>query len=217
MKKLGPNLDYERRMQGVVAGVDEAGRGPWAGPVLAAAVVLNPAQIPEGLNDSKKLSAKQRAHLYQALCACADIGLGAASVAEIDRYNIRQATHRAMIRALKALPQYPDTVLVDGHDAPVLPCTTHTLIGGDSLSLSIAAASIVAKVTRDRLMSQLARRHPGYAWERNKGYGTRDHQEALAHRGVCAHHRLSFAPIQRALELQSASNIGCFKSHSSTY
>jgi ribonuclease HII len=198
-----PDFVLETAHGGIVAGVDEAGRGPWAGPVVAAAVIL-PLPVPEdllnGLDDSKKLSAARRAALLQALQGCAEIGIGAASVAEIDRLNILQASHLAMCRAVRALPRLPDVALIDGNRLPAaLPCPGETVVKGDARSLSIAAASIVAKVTRDRAMERLARRHPDFGWHRNAGYGTRQHQEGLAAAGVTAHHRRSFAPIAKML------------------
>lgn len=193
----GPDLSLEAECAGVVCGVDEAGRGPWAGPVLAAAVILDPARVPAGIDDSKKLTAAKREALYLALSACARIGVGAASVREIDALNILQATLLAMRRAVLALPVRPDHALIDGNRAPGLECRVTTVVQGDTRSLSIAAASIVAKVTRDRLMRRLALRYPAYGWESNMGYGAPAHQAGLAQAGVTPHHRLSFAPIHR--------------------
>jgi ribonuclease HII len=187
----------------VVAGIDEAGRGPWAGPVVAAAVVLDlatlPADLLTGLDDSKKLTAPRRAALFARLESCACIGVGRAEVAEIDRLNILVATLLAMQRAVAALPLTPCLALVDGNRAPDLPCPVTCVIGGDGRSLSIAAASIVAKITRDRLMADLAGLYPGYGWETNVGYGTREHRHALARLGVTPHHRRSFTPINKML------------------
>lgn len=187
----------------VVAGLDEAGRGPWAGPVVAAAVVLDlatlPADLLAGLDDSKKLTAARRAALFARLAGCAHIGVGRAEVAEIDRLNILAATLLAMQRAVAALPFTPCLALVDGNRAPELPCPVRCVIGGDGRSLSIAAASIVAKVIRDRLMGELAALYPGYGWETNVGYGTPDHRRALLRLGVTPHHRRSFAPINKML------------------
>jgi len=181
--------------------VDEAGRGPWAGPVVAAAAVIDPARVPRALldrlDDSKKLSRKTREDLFAALDGLVDYGVGIAEPAEIDRINILQATFVAMQRAVEALPAPPDAALVDGNRAPDLPCPAQTVIKGDGRCLSIAAASIVAKVTRDRMMSALAERHPGYGWERNAGYGTAEHRAALEKLGVTEQHRQSFAPIAR--------------------
>ncbi len=198
-----PSLAHEqnliRQHGGPVAGIDEAGRGPWAGPVVAAAVILDVTQVPEGLNDSKKLSERVRETLFALIMAQAHVGVGIADVARIDRDNILQATLWAMGQACKALPETPAAALIDGNRCPALDCLAHPLIGGDALSLSVAAASIIAKVTRDRMMAKLARAHPGYAWERNKGYGTRAHSEGLKQLGVTIHHRRSFKPIQAVL------------------
>ena len=182
-----PDLSLERTAGGRVAGVDEAGRGPWAGPVVAAAVVLNAGELSPQLRatitDSKLLRAERRAALQPAILACADAALGIASVAEIDSMNILQATLLAMRRAVARLAHAPDLVLVDGNRAPCLPCEVQTVVGGDRKCLSIAAASIVAKVARDRLMACLAADYRGYGWERNAGYGTAAHQAALARLG----------------------------------
>ncbi|QFR31647.1 ribonuclease HII [Ancylobacter sp. TS-1] len=182
-----------------VAGVDEVGRGPWAGPVVACAVVLDPARVPDGLDDSKRLSAAQRERLFEAICATAEVSLAFAPPARIDGHNIRQATLWALSRAVAGLPKAPRLVLVDGNDVPPVPCAARTIVGGDGLVASIAAASIVAKVTRDRLMASLGAAHPGYGFERHMGYGTPEHQAALAQLGVCRHHRTSFAPIRARL------------------
>lgn len=187
-----------------VCGVDEAGRGPWAGPVVAGAVILDINNLPDvlraGLDDSKKLKAAKRSLLFAALQDCAHIGIGMASVQEIDDVNILQATFKAMQRAVADLPIAPAFALIDGNRPPDLGCGVRTVVRGDGLSLSIAAASIVAKVTRDHIMTDLARRHPGYGWERNAGYGTAQHQQGLARLGVTDHHRRSFAPIARLLD-----------------
>lgn len=183
-----------------IAGVDEVGRGPWAGPVMAAAVILDPDHIPEGLNDSKKLTPRRRAALAEEIEAHAEVSYGEASVAEIDRINILQASHLAMRRALAALPLPPDFALIDGNRMPGnLCCPAQTMIGGDALAASIAAASIVAKVRRDALMIALAETHPGYGWETNKGYGTDAHRMGLFCHGVTPHHRRSFKPIHNIL------------------
>jgi len=196
-----PDLILETELGGRVAGVDEAGRGPWAGPVVAAAAVIDPARVPQALldrlDDSKKLSRKTREELFAALDGLIDYGVGIAGPAEIDRINILQATFVAMQRAIEALPAPPDAALIDGNRAPDLPCPAQTVVKGDGRCLSIAAASIVAKVTRDRMMAALAERHPGYGWERNAGYGTAEHQAALEKLGVTKQHRHSFAPIAR--------------------
>ncbi len=183
-----------------ICGVDEAGRGPWAGPVVAAAVVLDPAAVPPGLNDSKKLTPRRRAALFDALRAAASVGIGIAGVDEIDALNILRANDLAMRRAIEALDPAPDAALIDGNRVPPgLPCRAQAVVGGDGRSLSIAAASIVAKVTRDRLMAELAKSHPGYGWERNQGYGTAEHRAALIRLGVTPHHRRSFRPIHNIL------------------
>jgi ribonuclease HII len=199
-----PDLRLERETGGIVAGIDEVGRGPWAGPVVAAAVVIDPARLPDELadaiDDSKKLSAARRAVIAARLPGCALIGLGAATPAEIGTLNILGATFRAMQRATAALGLTPDFALVDGNRLPPLCCPARAVVGGDGVSLSIAAASIVAKVTRDRLMQRLGARYPGFGWERNAGYGTAEHRDALARLGVTPHHRLSFAPIVKILE-----------------
>jgi ribonuclease HII len=207
-----PDFAIERLCDGVVCGIDEAGRGPLAGPVVAAAVIIDRrrfrGELRCVLDDSKALSRALRERCYDGLCAgvrsgIIGIGVGAASVAEIDRINVLRANLLAMYRALAALAaqtgRQPDVALVDGNVAPALPCTVRTIVRGDSLSLSIAAASVVAKVTRDRIMSALARRHPGYGWETNAGYATAAHVEALHRLGVTPHHRRSFAPIREAL------------------
>lgn len=185
---------------GTICGVDEAGRGPWAGPVVAAAVALDRANLPEGLDDSKKLTAARRAVLYDAIHAMARVGIGIASVAEIDRLNILRANDLAMGRAVAALDPAPDAALIDGNRVPPgMQCRAQALVRGDALSLSVAAASIAAKVTRDRIMARLAAEYPGYGWETNQGYGTAAHRAALARLGVTPHHRRSFRPIHNIL------------------
>ncbi|MFC3713383.1 ribonuclease HII [Sphingoaurantiacus capsulatus] len=193
--KIVATFDRERAHGGIVAGVDEAGRGPLAGPVVAAAVILDGACIPGGIGDSKVLTAKKREQLYGALFSCAEIGVGQASVEEIDTINILRASHLAMERAVAALPRAPEMVLVDGNMAPKWAWRCQTLVGGDALCLSIAAASIIAKVFRDRLMLELHAAHPEYAWGSNMGYGTLVHRTALARFGPTPHHRKSFAPV----------------------
>ena len=199
-----PDFSLEDAAGGRVAGIDEAGRGPWAGPVIAAAVMFAaggpPPHLRAMITDSKLLKAKRRAALQPAILACADAAVGLASVAEIDSMNILQATLLAMRRAVVRLAHLPDLALVDGNRAPCLPCPVRTVVGGDRLSFSIAAASIVAKVARDRLMAGLAFDHPGYGWERNAGYGTAEHRAGLARLGPCVHHRRSFRPIRDLLE-----------------
>lgn len=182
----------------IICGIDEVGRGPWAGPVVAAAVIL-PAKLPDffqGVTDSKKLSAATRETLFPLLLEHCHVGLGQASVEEIDTHNILQATFIAMQRAFRALSVQPTRALVDGNKIPQLPCPAQAIIGGDAKVPAIAAASIIAKVTRDRLMKDLCQQHPGYNWSRNMGYGTKDHQNGLAALGVTPHHRRSFAPIR---------------------
>ena len=198
-----PHYIYESRLlktlDGPICGVDEAGRGPLAGPVVAAAVILQRGRIPKGLDDSKLLDEETRESLYpQILEMAVAVGVGEASVGEIDLVNIRQATHLAMARAVRGLAIPAAFALVDGNDAPALPCRCDTLIGGDGRSLSIAAASIVAKVTRDRMMVALHREFPGYNWRRNKGYGTPDHLDALRQHGPTPLHRFSYAPVRES-------------------
>ncbi|MDA0661417.1 MAG: ribonuclease HII [Proteobacteria bacterium] len=194
-----PDLSLERAAGGLVVGVDEAGRGPWAGPVVAGAAILDPATIPTELlyrlDDSKKLSAAVRERLFESLLEHATTAVGLASVAEIDDLNILAATMLAMRRAVDGLPVLPDIALVDGNRAPGLPCRVRTVVKGDSRSSSIAAASIVAKVTRDRIMAGLAGDFPGYGWETNQGYGTAAHRDGLDRLGITIHHRRSFKPI----------------------
>ena len=202
-----PDFQLERAHPGPVAGIDEAGRGPWAGPVIAAAVVLDRDRLPLGLkdaiDDSKALSRRRRELIFAELRALVGhgvhMGIGGASASEIDRVNVLAATMEAMGRALRALDITPALALVDGNRAPHLPCAVRTVVGGDGISLSIAAASIVAKVTRDGIMAELARRHPAFGWERNAGYGTAQHREGLQIRGPTRHHRKSFAPIKKLL------------------
>lgn len=203
-----PDFALEMSCEGVVCGVDEAGRGPLAGPVVAAAVILDRRRLPKalryGLDDSKVLLPEQREEFAALLQRCATaIGIGAASVIEIDRRNILQATLAAMRRAVAALGVRPAIALVDGNVPPPLPCPVRTVVGGDGLSLSIAGASVIAKVTRDRLMRRLALRYGGYGWETNVGYGTPAHQEALRLLGLTPHHRRSFAPVQLSLGFDS--------------
>lgn len=182
-----------------VCGVDEVGRGPWAGPVIAAAVILDRNWDATGVDDSKRLAPGTRARLRSEIEEHAEIGIGQASVHEIDRLNVLNATMLAMQRAVAALVGVPGCALVDGNRPPDLPCRTETVVRGDARSLSIAAASIVAKVERDRLMAVLAEEFPGYGWERNAGYGTAEHAAALERLGVTPHHRKSFAPVARRL------------------
>ncbi|WP_081853023.1 ribonuclease HII [Bosea sp. 117] len=188
-----------RRGEAPVAGADEVGRGPWAGPVVAAAVILDPKRVPSGLDDSKKLTPRQREELFDVICATAEVAVAFAPPSRIDAHDIRQATLWALARATQALPRAPRLLLVDGNDLPPVACAARAIVGGDGLVASIAAASIVAKVTRDRLMVTLGLTHPGYGFERHMGYGTREHADALARLGVCRHHRASFAPIRARL------------------
>jgi len=191
-----PTLHFERASgHAIVCGVDEAGRGPWAGPVCAAAVILDEHNIPAGLNDSKKLSEARRELLYPEIMAQADVGVGLVSAQEIDEINILQATYLAMQRAVAGLKMRPTLALIDGNRAPKLSCATQTIIGGDTKSLSIAAASIIAKVTRDRLMVELHNTFPAYGFAKHKGYGTAVHAATLAQHGPCTEHRKSFKPI----------------------
>ena len=199
-----PDLALETQAGGLVAGIDEAGRGPLAGPVVAAAAIIDASlltpTLASAIDDSKRLGRARRRQLFAALPGFARVGLGAASVAEIDRLNILAASMLAMRRAVLALNVVPDLALIDGNRAPELPCPARTVIGGDGICLSIAAASIAAKVVRDRIMAALADRHPGFGWERNAGYGTAEHRAALVRLGATPHHRRSFAPVARVLQ-----------------
>lgn len=199
-----PDDTFERaaRARGYlrIAGVDEVGRGPLAGPVTAAAVVLDLAAIPPGLNDSKKLTARVRSALAADLHRVAEIRIAHASVAEIDTLNILRASHLAMERAVAALVPAPDYLLIDGNLIPRgLSLPAEAVVKGDGRSVSIAAASIVAKMARDRLMVDLAQQHPGYGWETNAGYPSKSHREALRNLGVTPHHRRSFKPVHNIL------------------
>jgi ribonuclease HII len=192
-----PSLFHETEFSGrVVCGIDEAGRGPWAGPVVAAAVVLDQTNIPDGLNDSKKLTHQKRETLFEEIMLACRVGTGIISVQMIDRVNILQATYLAMKDAVASLGPVPDIALVDGNRVPPLTCTVRTIVGGDAASLSIAAASIVAKVTRDRIMCDYESTFPGYGFAQHKGYGTAAHHAALRRLGPCDIHRMSFAPIK---------------------
>ena len=197
-----PTFHRERyaMKQGIfpVAGCDEAGRGPLAGPVVAAAVILDPKRIPRGLNDSKKLNAETRAALYEKICSTAQVAVAIAPPARIEIDNIRGASLWALARAVKALPVRPEHVFVDGRDRIAVDCNCEAVIGGDGIVLSIAAASIVAKVTRDRLMCALAQDCPGYGFEQHKGYGVPEHLDALNRLGPTIHHRSFFAPVAAA-------------------
>jgi ribonuclease HII len=197
-----PSFRRERALlkQGIwpVAGCDEAGRGPLAGPVVAAAVILDPARIPKGLDDSKRLSAEQREALFDKICKTSAFAVAFASPARIDRDNILRASLWALSRAVRALPEAPKHVFVDGRDRIDVDCACDAVIGGDGLVVSIAAASIVAKVTRDRLMCALAQDCPGYGFEQHKGYGVPEHLAALDRLGPSVHHRSLFAPVVAA-------------------
>jgi ribonuclease HII len=196
-----PDMLLEKACAGPVCGVDEAGRGPWAGPVSAAAVILDPRKLPKGLDDSKKLSAKQREALEPEIMDKAlAFAVGFASVAEIAELNILHATGLAMRRAVEALSPAPAFALVDGNYAFRLPCTVKTVVKGDSLSCSIAAASILAKVARDRVMAELHALYPDYGFASHKGYHAEVHVEALRRLGPCPEHRLGWAPVKLALE-----------------
>ncbi|MFM9865296.1 MAG: ribonuclease HII [Micropepsaceae bacterium] len=200
-----PSFTRERKIEGPVAGIDEAGRGPLAGPVYAAAVILDPARLPRGLDDSKAMTADAREKAFDKIMELAlAVGVGVADVDEIDAINILQATMLAMRRAAEQLALAPVAALVDGNRAPALACPVETIVDGDAKSMSIAAASIIAKVTRDRVMCALDQQHPGYNWASNKGYGTRDHLEALERLGPSVQHRRSFAPVAQ-LKLRFAS------------
>ena len=185
----------------LIAGIDEAGRGPWAGPVVSAAVVLNKKNIPSDLNDSKKISEKKRQSLYSSIYNSHFVGVGISSIEEIDNLNILQATFLSMKRALDNLDCSVDAILVDGNLDPGFDYKTECIVNGDSISFSIAAASIIAKVTRDNLMSKIHKEFPNYNWRRNKGYGTKEHRNALDMYGPCKYHRKSFSPINKMLGL----------------
>lgn len=200
-----PDFSLERACgASPVAGLDEAGRGPWAGPVVAAAVVLNerslPKEVAQRIDDSKVVAREERADLFALLPLYALIGVGEADVAEIDKLNILQASLLAMRRAVERLPVRPAVALIDGNTPTDLGCPVRTVVTGDHLSLSIAAASIIAKVTRDRRMAELARAHPGYGWEHNAGYGTAEHRQGLVRLGLTPHHRRSFRPVSELLD-----------------
>lgn len=203
--RIKPTYELEaaelRLAPGAICGVDEAGRGPWAGPVVAAAVILDADKIPANIDDSKAMDEEGRAFLYNRIMKVADVGVGIADVERIDRDNILNATLWAMREAVAALQTKPRLVLVDGNRAPRIAIETRTIVKGDAKCVSIAAASIIAKVTRDRMMIAAARDYPGYGFERHKGYGTPEHQSAIEAHGVCAIHRRSFKPVQLALGL----------------
>jgi ribonuclease HII len=199
-----PTFDFEQELhaQGFqcIAGIDEVGRGPLAGPVFAAAVILDPKHIPAGLNDSKKLSAKNRNLVLEDILKHADVSIASASEREIEQINILQASHLAMVRAINGLQRRPDHVLVDGNLIPRdLDISATALVKGDARSVSIAAASIVAKIRRDLVMCDLGQQFPGYGWEKNAGYPTAQHLKALQDLGVTPHHRRTFRPVHNIL------------------
>ncbi len=195
-----PSLAYEREAGCLVAGVDEAGRGPIAGPVVAAAVILPVRGIPRGIDDSKAMTAAEREKVLAKIERSSIVGVGVASVHEIDQINILQASLLAMRRAVMAMPVCPRAILVDGNKLPYdLPCPARAIIDGDAISRSVAAASIVAKVVRDRIMDALAQSYPGFGWDHNRGYSTPDHKDALNRLGVTPHHRRTFASVRIAL------------------
>lgn len=196
---MGPDYSREARLAGPVCGVDEAGRGPLAGPVVAAAVILDPRAIPVGLDDSKRLDAERRDTLFDRICATAHVSVATASAATIDATDIRAATLATMRRAIAGLAVRPRVALIDGRDVPPgLAIEVRALVKGDQLSVSIAAASIIAKVVRDRLMIAADATWPGYGFADHKGYGTARHLAAIARLGACPLHRLSFAPLKSA-------------------
>lgn len=208
-----PDFSLETSIGGTIAAIDEVGRGPWAGPVLAVAVIVPRNGLPAGITDSKQLSKRQREQLYQTFMhlhaeGALHFAIGQQGVRAIDTHNILGATHLAMASAFAKLQAaYPGTidhVLVDGNRLPDLPVAATPVVKGDSRSISIAAASIIAKVVRDRSMADLAERYPGYGWERNAGYGTAEHQAGIRAHGITPHHRLSFAPIRAAFQQQTA-------------
>lgn len=204
MARIPPDFSFEAaaiaRSLSPVCGVDEVGRGPLAGPVTAAAVILDPAHIPAGLGDSKALSSAKRERLFAEILATAQVSVAHATVEEIDALNILRASHLAMERAVAGLPTPPSHALIDGNLIPAgLKGRAEAIVKGDAKSLSIAAASIIAKVTRDRIMVDLAQQHPGYGWEGNAGYPTKEHLAALLNLGVTPWHRRSFKPVHNIL------------------
>ena len=196
---MEPSYKFDQDYETPIIGVDEVGRGPLAGPVISAAIILNKEKIPEGINDSKKLSKKKREVINEELISQHKFAIGIASVEEIDKINILQASLLAMKRAVLNLNIKPQTILVDGNKLPDLEYNMYPIIKGDSKSISIAAASIIAKVYRDKLMQDLSLQYPGYYWEKNSGYGTKQHLLALNSLGVTPIHRKSFAPIYNML------------------
>ena len=196
---MEPSYKFDQDYEAPIIGVDEVGTGPLAGPVISAAIILNKEKIPEGINDSKKLSKKKREVINEELISQHSFAIGIASVEEIDKINILQASLLAMKRAVLNLNIKPQTILVDGNKLPDLEYNMYPIIKGDSKSISIAAASIIAKVYRDKLMQDLSLQYPGYYWEKNSGYGTKQHLLALNNLGVTPIHRKSFAPIYNML------------------
>ena len=196
---MEPSYKFDQVYETPIIGVDEVGRGPLAGPVISAAIILNKEKIPEGINDSKKLSKKKREVINEELISQHNFAIGIASVEEIDKINILQASLLAMKRAVLNLNIKPQSILVDGNKLPDLEYNMYPIIKGDSKSISIAAASIIAKVYRDKLMQDLSLQYPGYYWEKNSGYGTKQHLLALDNLGVTPIHRKSFAPIYNML------------------
>ncbi len=192
-----PNLDLENNLPNPVAGIDEAGRGPLAGPVFAAAVILGPPPQPGNIKDSKTLSKKLRAKAFTELCKSATIAVASATAEEVDTLNILEATMVAMQRAVECLTKRPKFILVDGNRLPNLPYPAQAIVKGDTKSISIAAASIIAKESRDHYMKILAEQYPGYGWERNSGYGTQEHMAGLKRLGPTPHHRFSFKPVSK--------------------
>lgn len=208
---MPPTFDIEDKLSGLICGIDEVGRGPLAGPVVAAAVILHrdriPAEICDQINDSKKLTAKKRAYLFEKIPEYADTAIASCTVEEIDKINILQASLLAMKKACESLKTAPQHALVDGNKAPKIACKTHLIIKGDAISLSIAAASIMAKHYRDQLMETYAIEFPQYGWESNAGYGTAQHLKAIKIHGITHLHRRSFSPISKQLvKLNSANN-----------
>jgi ribonuclease HII len=200
-----PDLTIESGYQGIVVGVDEAGRGPWAGPVVAAAVNLKKPPNDsffsvDGINDSKKMSAAKREILYELIVNNCEVGVGVVGIDDIESLNILGATKKAMCLAVSVLKTKPDVVLIDGNQPPEMECEVLAIVKGDQKSLSIAAASIIAKVTRDEIMKDLHLKHPFFGWDTNAGYGTKAHQAGLAEHGITKHHRKTFAPIMKIIQ-----------------
>lgn len=213
-RPLRPRADFRLESRHLSAGVenivgiDEAGIGPWAGPVVAAAVRLNPNALPRGIADSKTLTARRRELCYDEIMDLASVGVGIADAARVDRDNVLRASHWAMAQAVRELGFLPGLALIDGKHVPPLDCPAEAIVDGDAKILSIAAASIIAKVTRDRIMVAFANLCPGYGFEKHKGYGTAEHRAAIAKLGLTPIHRRSFKPIQDALAVQSGDQNG---------